>query len=374
LHACVVAKRGRPRKLKEDRASRPGPSRRLVLFGETVGLPQLLEVLEGREIAALVGAAIRPAQHGLLAETATRASVPLLIQPRAGDERYPAFMRGITALGADLFIVNSYSMILKPDLLAVPRNGAINVHGALLPAYRGPNPIEWALVNGEREAGVTIHAVDAGIDTGPIFAQRRVPILFEDTWIDVRRRVDVATRHLLAETLPAILAGEAAAQPQDDTAARHWPRRAAQDGAFDWRAPAISIYNLIRAVVAPHPGACAPDASFDAWQSLPTIVWRKFRSGATDWADARWQLVPRRPKAERVRRKANATITLDIRRRAGRTIGSCRLSDVGAPDRRLGAAIDYAQRARVSAAAEAELRRLVTRFALAELGRRPVFA
>jgi methionyl-tRNA formyltransferase len=345
-----------------------------VLFGDTVGLPQLIEVLEGRDIAALVGAAIRPAQHGLLAEAARRAGVPLLIQPRARDESYPAFVRDIAALGADLFVVNSYSMILKPDLLAVPRNGAINVHGALLPAYRGANPIEWTLVNGERETGVTVHAVDAGIDTGPIFAQRRVPILFEDTWIDVRRRLDLATRLLLVETLPAILAGKAAARPQDEATARYWPRRTARDGAFDWRSPAVAIYNLVRAVVAPHPGACAPDAWFDTWQSLPALIWRKFRAGAADWADTRWQLVPRRPKAERVRRTANAAITLDIRRRAGRTIGSCRLSEVGAPDRPIGAAIAYALRARVSTAAEAELRRLVTRFALTELGRRPVFA
>lgn len=351
----------------------PGPSRRLVLFGDPVGLPRSLRAAKGAEIAALVGAAIRPEQHAEIGTLAAQLGVPFLIQPRRTDVGYNAFVERISQFAPDLIFVNSYSMILAPDILTIPRHGAVNVHGAMLPAYRGANPTEWALINGERSTGVTVHMMDAGIDTGPIIAQRAVPILFEDTWLDVRRRVQSATEALLAETLPAILAGEAIATPQEAGSGRHWPRRRAADGDFSWALPAVDIYNLVRALVAPHAGACAEGTPIVSWQSLPAVVWRKFAAGAgATWSHGRWRLVPHRPRAAGDRRRANDALVLDIRA-AGAAVATCSITGVSEPSAPLLAVLTRAPRARLPASQHAEMRQLVARFSATELKRDVVF-
>jgi methionyl-tRNA formyltransferase len=338
------------------------------LFGDPVGLPQLLRLVERDIVVGLVGASIRPDQHTCLAAIAERTGLPLLIQPRAKDAGYPDFVRQLRALAPDLMVVNSYAMILHPDVLATPRFGAINVHGALLPAYRGANPTEWALINGERETGVTIHAIDAGIDTGPIIAQRRVPIYFADTWRDVRRRVTAATEALLAETLPAILAGTAALHPQDESIARHWPRRSAEDGRFEWSRPAIDIYNLVRALVHPHPGATVAGETIHTWRPLDELVWRKYRAGAGQWTEGRWRLVPQRP-TRRASRQTAGSLRFDLKPRAGRPVGWCAITGIEASKGPVRAGLDVMPRARLAGSERRILRALVRRFAELELRR-----
>lgn len=350
-----------------------GPSRRLVLFGDTIGLPQLLRAVARPAVVALVAASIRPEQHAALSELATQHGLSLLIQPRPGEANYAAFLGRLHDLAPDLLIVNSYAMILRPDVLAVPRFGAVNAHGALLPAYRGANPTEWAMINGESKAGVTIHAMDAGIDTGPIIAQRKVPIRFEDTWLDVRRRVDAAAERLLAETLPAILAGEARLQPQPEAAGRHWPRRSAEDGRFDWEQPAIDIYNLVRALVDPHPGASVGGETIRHWLPLAEILWRKHRAGRGTWSSGAWALVPRRPVAARDRRCAGAALIFDVHRRGGAVVGHCSLAGIAEAGTPLAAAVEFKGRARVAAGAANGLQALLARFAAAELRREIAF-
>jgi methionyl-tRNA formyltransferase len=356
-----------------ERIALKGPSRRLVLFGDPTGLPQLLDVVDRAAVVAMVGAAIRPEQHVALSELSARTGVPFLVQPGQDSPEMQDFARALEGLAPDLILVNSYSMILSPRLLSIPGNGAVNVHGALLPAYRGANPTEWALINGERQTGVTIHVMDSGIDTGPIIAQSRVPIAFEDTWIDVRRRVRAATEALLSEFVPAIVAGTAQAfrQPPDG---RHWRRRKAADGAFDWDQPAVSIYNLIRALVAPHPGAVSPEGrEIREWQSLPAIVWMKYGDGRRRWADPRWRVSACRPRAQRCRKAANAFLDLCISPQHGTQIGVCRISGLGrsAP---AAISVERATRARISTGMLNDLHELVARFAAAELGQDVVFA
>jgi hypothetical protein len=135
----------------------------------------------------------------------------------------------------------------------------------------------------------------------------------------VRRRVGAATERLLAEYLPRLLAGTAPRMPQDGARANRFRRRSAADGRFTWVAPAIDIYNLVRALVAPHPGAWAEHPGgngrevFHAWRSLPEIVWLKSEH-AGGFADmgSRWRLVARRPPRQRERRRANRDITLGV--------------------------------------------------------------
>jgi methionyl-tRNA formyltransferase len=356
------------------RALLGGPSRRLVLFGDPVGLPQLLRIVKGCEILAIVGATIRPQQHGAIAALAHGVGASFLVQPRAHDSDHAGFRSRLATLAPDLLVVNSYSMILQPDVLAVSRHGAVNVHGALLPAYRGANVTEWALINGARETGATIHVMDSGIDTGPVIAQRRVPIGFEDTWLDVRRRVVAATEGLLEEAMPAILAGHAEMRPQDRDGAQYWSRRKAADGAFTWDWSTIAIYNHVRALVAPHPGASVDGVAVDSWLSVPEVVWRKFRAGRGAWHSTRWQLVPQMPRPKRSRRLANAVLPFDVRNRAGGTVGWVHLSGISDAPSPLRAVLGTVQRVRGLRGTDAELRALVGRVAADEFGRGVVFA
>lgn len=349
-----------------------GPSRRLILFGDPVGLPQLLGVVDRSLVTALVGAAARPEQHGALAELARSLGVPFLVQPRRSAPELSRFDADLVGLCPDLFLINSYSMILSSRLLSIPRYGAINVHGALLPEYRGANPVEWALINGAREAGVTIHVVDEGIDTGPIVAQRKIPIAFEDTWLDVRRGVNAATDRLLAETIPPILRGGLAARAQGP--GRSWRRRTPEDGRFDWNASIIAIYNLIRALVAPHPGAVAPDGqAFSAWRALPEIAWLKYPDGTRHWTDSRWRIGVCRPRPVADPRKANASLDLRFGRLHGPPVGTCRLSCLNG-EGPVDARMTWRGASRIEHAEKLHLQAAITRFAQAELGREVVFA
>jgi methionyl-tRNA formyltransferase len=335
-------------------------------------LPQLFEVVDRAAVVAMVGAAIRPDQHGALTKLSSEAGVPFLVQPRQDSPELRSFASALECFAPDLFLVNSYSMILSPRLLSIPRNGAVNVHGALLPAYRGANPTEWALINGERETGVTLHLMDSGIDTGPIIAQGRVPIEFEDTWIDVRRRIRVATESLLQEIVPAIIAGGISAHRQNGEG-RHWKRRKAEDGAFDWNAPALSIYNRIRALVAPHPGAISPAGErICEWQSLPAVVWMKYGVRNRSWADSSWRLSACRPPGTRCRKAANAQLQLRISRPWGTPIGTCSISGLGR--REAAVSLDCSSRARISGGLLGALRKTIARFAAAELEQNVVFA
>jgi methionyl-tRNA formyltransferase len=230
-------------------------ARSLVLFGDTVGLPRLLKLLDPSLVRALVRAEVRPEQEPDLARLAAEWELRLLVQPRRSDSAFPDFARAIRELAPDLILVDSYSMLLPPEILRLPPMGGVNVHGALLPRHRGANPIQWAILNDERRAGVTIHQMTEEIDAGAIIAQREVPIEFGDTWRDVYARISEATESLLAEELPLLLSGMASVTPQTPAEAHTNSRRTREDGRFEWSRSVLEIYNLVRALVSPLPGA-----------------------------------------------------------------------------------------------------------------------
>lgn len=234
---------------------RTSPVRSVLVVGDGVGVPRLLRHLEKRLLAGIVAAEIRPQYVAALSRTAADLKIPFLIQPRAGSVAYGEFVRTVRRLAPDLILCDSYSMLLRADVLAVPTAGAINLHGGVLPEYRGSNPIQWAIINGEREAGVTMHYMDQGFDSGDVIASRHVPLLFTDTWQDVLERIGDETESLLDEQLPLIVSGRAAATPQDPSRARHYLRRNPEDSRIDWARSVRDIYNLVRASVSPLPGA-----------------------------------------------------------------------------------------------------------------------
>jgi methionyl-tRNA formyltransferase len=150
-------------------------------------------------------------------------------------------------------------MILPAAVLAIPRYGAVNVHGGLLPAYRGGHVMQWAILNGERETGVTLHYVDEGIDTGPIVAQTRFPIGPDDDAVIVKRHLQEAAASVMMEWWPRIADGTAPRVPQDETSARHWPMRTRADGRIRWAEPAAATCRLVRALSSNMPGAHIED-------------------------------------------------------------------------------------------------------------------
>jgi len=165
-----------------------------------------------------------------------------------------------------LFMV-SWRYLVPRAVYGQARLGAFAFHDSLLPAYRGFAPSVWAILNGDDHTGVTLFEVAEGVDTGPIVAQKRVPIDPGDTIADVLPRVTRTYLDVLNEQLPALLAGNAPRAAQDDRLATYTCRRIPDDNRIDWAMPAHTIFNLIRAVTAPYPGA------FTAFNGRKLTVW-----------------------------------------------------------------------------------------------------
>lgn len=171
-------------------------------------------------------------------------------------ERLDAQWTGRIAAMRPAVIYSFYYRNLLPDsVLRLAPLGAYNMHGSMLPAYRGRAPVNWMLVNGEREAGVTLHHMVARADAGDIVAQRAVPIDDADTALTLYRKLVPIGAELIREMHPLIVAGCAPRRPQDLSRGGYFGRRRPADGAIDWRWPARRIFNLVRAVTHPYPGA-----------------------------------------------------------------------------------------------------------------------
>lgn len=148
-----------------------------------------------------------------------------------------------------------YRHMLPLGLLALAPRGAYNMHGSLLPKYRGRVPTNWAVLNGETETGATLHEMRAKPDAGAIVGQTSVPILPDDTAREVFDKVTVAAEQTLWRALPALLAGQAPHLPNDLAQGSYYGARKPEDGRIDWSQPAQHVYNLVRAVAPPYPGA-----------------------------------------------------------------------------------------------------------------------
>jgi methionyl-tRNA formyltransferase len=253
---------------------------KILLFGDSWGLPQLIKNLPGELVCGIVGAEIRPQYHAELEALADAHQVPYLRQPRKQTEHYLSFIDHVCALTPDLILVNSYSMLLHPEILCIPRFGSINIHSALLPKYRGSNPLQWVIINDEAETGVTMHYMTAQFDAGDIIAQRRVPICFQDTWLDLQTRCAAATDALLREEMVKVLTQTNERRPQAESVASYSRRRRPEDGLIDWRQDVVSIHNLIRALVRPLPGAfyysSTGQVTLDEYLFVPEIISLKY--------------------------------------------------------------------------------------------------
>ncbi|MGC9372349.1 MAG: formyltransferase [Thermovirgaceae bacterium] len=161
-----------------------------------------------------------------------------------------------------------YRHILPEEVLCLPRLGAFNMHGSLLPKYRGRACVNWAIIKGESETGATLHWMTPQADEGDIVAQKRVPIDEKDTAKDVMLRIAEAAEKLIREHLHLLESGKAPRTPQDHGAATCFGGRKPEDGLIDWNATAKDIANLVRAVTRPYPGA------FSYLKGKKVFIWK----------------------------------------------------------------------------------------------------
>ncbi|KAF1029324.1 MAG: Bifunctional polymyxin resistance protein ArnA [Burkholderia plantarii] len=230
---------------------------RAVVFAyHNVGV-RCLQVLlaRGVEVALVVTHEDNPSENiwfGSVASVAREHGIPVITPADPAD----AAVREAVAAARPEFIFSFYYRHMLPvALLALAPRGAYNMHGSLLPKYRGRVPTNWAVLNGETETGATLHEMAAKPDAGAIVAQTPVPILPDDTAAQVFDKVTVAAEQTLWRVLPALLAGEAPHLPNELAQGSYFGGRKPEDGRLDWSKPAASVYNLIRAVAPPYPGA-----------------------------------------------------------------------------------------------------------------------
>ena len=161
----------------------------------------------------------------------------------------------IPALQPDFLFSFYYRHMLKSTLLPIPKHGALNMHGSLLPKYRGRVPVNWAVINGETETGATLHYMTEKPDAGDIVDQQAVPILPDDTACDVFNKVTAAAALVLGRSLPALITGNAPRKPQNLKLGSYFGGRKPEDGRIDWNQTAVRVHNLVRGVAPPYPGA-----------------------------------------------------------------------------------------------------------------------
>jgi methionyl-tRNA formyltransferase len=230
---------------------------RLVFFGTPeFAVPSLRACLALGSVVAVVTQPDRPRGRGHhvqaspVKEEAERAGIPVLQPPKLKGTDFGARLR---ALEPEVAVVTAYGRILPPDVLDAPRRGCLNVHASLLPRWRGAAPIQWAIASGDTETGVSLMQMEAGLDTGPVLATRREPILPTDTSASLHTRLAELGGTVLREALPHFLAGELRAVPQPETGVTLARMVEKADGWLDWTRAAAELERRVRAFT-PWPG------------------------------------------------------------------------------------------------------------------------
>jgi len=203
-------------------------------------------------------------------EVALRHSLPVL-QPQKA--RQPEFIAALRAFNPDLIAVAAYGHILPPEILDLPRYGCVNVHTSLLPKYRGAAPIQWAIINGEEQTGVTIMKMDRGLDTGDILTQESTPIWAEDDAGTLHDRLARMGASLLVRTLPGYVSGTIKPVPQPAEGVSHAPKIRKEDGLADWAQPARALWRRLRGLT-PWPGLFTHLPSDKADARVLLKIWR----------------------------------------------------------------------------------------------------
>ncbi len=197
-------------------------------------------------------------------ELADRHGIPYL----TSDISLPENVELVRQIAPDFIFSFYYRNMIKPEVLEIPRLGSLNLHGSYLPKYRGRVPVNWAVINGESETGATLHYMVEKPDAGDIVDQEKVAIEFTDTAHDVFEKLTDAAVTVIARAWPLLREGSAARTPMDLKAGNYCGGRKPADGQIDWTKSAVQIYNLIRGVTHPYPGA------FTHLNGRKVTIWR----------------------------------------------------------------------------------------------------
>lgn len=232
---------------------------RVIFFGTPeFAVPSLNALIEAREdVVSVVSQPDRPKGRGRvirpspIKELALKHGIPVLHPERIRDK---VFIQGLRDLTPDLIIVVAYGKILPKEILEIPPLGCVNLHASLLPWYRGAAPINWVIIKGEKETGVTTILMDEGMDTGPILLSERVFIRDEETAGELAERLADVGAGLLLRTIEGVRSGSIKPIPQDHSQATYAPLLKKEDGHIDWGKGTEDIRNLVRGM-SPWPGA-----------------------------------------------------------------------------------------------------------------------
>lgn len=242
---------------------------RIVFFGYSeIGFDCLSLLLErGDNVVALITHEDNPHEKMWFKTPAVAArekGVPVFTPEKVNS---PEWIERIAAFRPDLILSVYYRNMISARILALPRLGAFNLHGSLLPKYRGRAPVNWAVLHGESRIGMTLHRMVKSADAGAIVDQEAVEIGPRETAEQAFRKVLPAGRLVVARQIDALLAGTARETPQDETQATYFSGRKPEDGRIGWSQTSAQIFNLIRAVTDPYPGA------FTDVGNLRLMVW-----------------------------------------------------------------------------------------------------
>ena len=223
----------------------------------------------GYDIAAIFTHADNPGENaffGSVSRLAADAGIPVYAPD---DVNHPIWAERISQLAPDVIFSFYYRHLLSDAILALAPAGAFNLHGSLLPKYRGRAPLNWVLVNGESETGVTLHRMVKRADAGAIVAQQRVAISSDDTAFTLHQKLCQTARRVLEQALPAIERKETHDVQQNESEATYFGRRTPEDSFLTWNRPATTLHNMVRAVAAPWPGAFSYSGTqkFTIWSS-----------------------------------------------------------------------------------------------------------
>ena len=217
--------------------------------------------------------------YASVAATAAEYGLETLTPASAAE---PQIEERLASLRPDFLFSFYYRSLLPGQLLRSARRGALNMHGSLLPRYRGRAPVNWAILKGERETGATLHYMVERADAGDIVDQLAVPILIDDDAREVFAKVTVAAETVLARSLPKLIAGTVERRTQAILPGEYFGRRTPEDGRIDWQRPAREIHDLVRAVAPPFPGAFA-DVGGARWEIHRTRLTDKSAPQAGAW-------------------------------------------------------------------------------------------
>jgi UDP-4-amino-4-deoxy-L-arabinose formyltransferase / UDP-glucuronic acid dehydrogenase (UDP-4-keto-hexauronic acid decarboxylating) len=228
----------------------------VVLAYHTIGCRGIEALLRnGFEIAAVFTHKDDPDENiwfEPVAELAASRNIPVYAP---ADINHPLWVKKIREIAPDIIFSFYYRSLIRTPILDIPPAGCLNLHGSFLPKYRGRSPINWVLVNGERETGVTLHYMTPRPDDGDILCQKRIEISDGDTARSLHEKAAKTTSEMLDEILPLIVEGTAPRDPQDHSKASYYGGRSPEDGEIDWSGSVAEVRGLVRAVTRPFPGA-----------------------------------------------------------------------------------------------------------------------